>query len=135
MAVVPEPPVHNSGPQTRRWTVLASGVLCGLLALVIIYTKPRAFRSPLAVVVVAAIGLAALLLQSSLYNRQQARPLRAPRWLNVIGIFCALISLFSDVIGLRPQLAQAMAFAAIGAFSISGTIIMHALRKGRIAQR
>jgi uncharacterized membrane protein len=132
---VPEPPNNNSGAQSRRWTVVGSGVLCGLLALVIIYTKPHAFRSPLAVVVVAAIGLAALLLQMALYNRQQGESLRAPTWLNVVGILCALAALFGDVLRLRPQLAQAMAFAAIGAFSISGAVIMHAFRKRRIAPK
>lgn len=130
-----ERPVNNSGAQSRRWTVVGSGVLCGLLALVIIYTKPRAFRSPVAVVVVAAIGLAALLLQIALYNRQQGESLRAPTWLNIVGILCALAALFGDVLRMRPQLAQAMAFGAIGAFSISGAVIMHAFRKRRTAPK
>jgi len=47
----------------RRWTVIASGLLILALALVVIYTGPNAFYSPVALVVVAAIGLAALLLQ------------------------------------------------------------------------
>lgn len=132
---MPELPINNSGAQSRRWTVVGSGVLCGLLALVIIYTKPRAFRSALAVVVVAAIGLAALLLQMALYNRQQGESLRAPTWLNVVGILCALAALFGDVLRMSPQLAQAMAFGAIGAFSISGAVIMHAFRKRRIAPK
>ena len=134
MAVVSESP-SNARPWSRRWTVLGSGVLCGLLALVVIYTKPRAFHSPLAVVVVAAIGLAALLLQTALHNRQQREPLRAPTWLNVIGILCALAALFADVLRLRPQLAQAMALGAIGAFSISGAVILHALRQQRITSK
>lgn len=132
---MPEPSINNSGSRSRRWTVIGSGVLCGLLALVIIYTKPRAFRSPLAVVVVAAIGLAALLLQLAIYNRQQGNPLRAPKWLNVIGILCALLALFADVLRVRPQLAQAMAFGAVGAFSISGAMIMHAFRKRRVVPK
>jgi len=106
-----------------------------LLALVILYTKPRAFHSPLAVVVVAAIGLAALLLQTTLYNRQQSQPLRAPRWLNVLGILCALLAVFRDVLGLRLQVAQALALGAIVAFSISGAVIIRGLRKGRIAPK
>jgi len=109
-------------------------VLCGLLALVVIYTKPRAFHSPLRWLW-SAIGLAALLLQTALHNRQQRQPLRAPTWLNVIGILCALAALFADVLRLRPQLAQAMALGAIGAFSISGAVILHALRQQRIAQK
>lgn len=115
--------------------MLGAGILCGLLALVILYTKPRAFHSPLAVVVLAAIGLAALLLQITLYNRQQGEVLRAPRWLNILGILCALIAVFHDVLGLRPQVAQALALGAIVAFSISGAVIMHALRKRRIAPK
>jgi hypothetical protein len=47
----------------RRWTVIASGLLLLALALVVIYTGPAAFLSPVALVTVAAIGLAALLLQ------------------------------------------------------------------------
>lgn len=131
MAVVLELPINKSEPQPRRFTVVGAGILCGLLALVIIYTKPRAFHSPLAVVVVAAIGLAALLLQITLYNRQQSEPLRAPRWLNVLGILCALVAVFGDTLRLPSQLALAMAFGAIGAFSISSAVIMHTLRKRR----
>jgi hypothetical protein len=116
----------------RRWTVLGAGVLCGLLALVVIYTKPRAFHSPIAVVVVSAIGLAALLLQTTLYNHQQTEPLRAPKWLNILGILCAMLALFADVLRFPAQLALAMAFGAIGAFSISAAVIMHALRKRRV---
>ena len=131
---MPEPP-NNSGPWSRRWTVIGSGVLCGLLALVVIYTKPRAFHSPMAIVVVAAIGLAALLLQTALHGRQEQIQLRAPRWFNLLGILFALIAVFADVLRLRPQLALAMAFGAIGAFSVSGAIIMRALRKRRIESR
>lgn len=127
-----EPSTHNSG---RRWTVVGAGILCGLLALVILYTKPRAFHSPLAVVVVAAIGLAALLLQITLYNRQQNEPLRAPKWLNIVGILCALIAVFGDAFGLRAQIAQTMALGAILSFSISGAVIMHSLRKRRMAPK
>lgn len=123
---------HNSG---RRWTVIGAGILCALLALVVIYTKPRAFHSPLAVVVLAAIGLAALLLQTTLYHPQQIQPLRVPKWLNILGILCALLAVFHDVFRLRPQIAQAMALGAIVAFSISGAVIMHGLRKRRIAPK
>jgi len=132
MTFVAEAPTHNSG---RRWTVLGAGILCGLLALVVLYTKPRAFHSPLAVVVLAAIGMAALLLQINLYNRQQSEPLRAPKWLNILGILCALIAVFGDAFGLRAQISQTLALAAILAFSISGAVIMHSLRKRRIAQK
>ena len=42
---------------------MAAGLLLVALALVVIYTSRGAFFNPLALVVVAAIGLAALLLQ------------------------------------------------------------------------
>jgi uncharacterized membrane protein len=119
----------------RRWTVIASGVLCGLLALVVIYTKASAFYSPIAVMIVAAIGLAAVLLQLRFYNREQSEPLHAPLWLNVVGVFFAVAALFSDVLGLRPGVAQLMPLGAIAAFSISSAVILHAFRKHRIAAK
>lgn len=131
---MPETSVLNSG-RPRRWTVIASGLLCGLLALVVIYTKPRAFYSPIAVMIVAAIGLAAVLLQLRFYNREQSHPLHAPVWLNVLGILFALAALFSDVLGLTPVLAQMTALGAIAAFSISSAIILHGFRKRRIAEK
>ena len=42
---------------SRRWTVIASGLLCGALALVVLFTNRGAFFSPLAVVVMGAVGL------------------------------------------------------------------------------
>jgi uncharacterized membrane protein len=124
--------VVNSG-KSRRWTVIASGLLCGLLALVVIYTKPNAFYSPIAVMIVAAIGLAAVLLQLRFYNREQSQPLHAPLWLNVLGIVFALAALFSDVLRLRGAVAQMMPLGAIAAFSISSAIVLHAFRKHRIS--
>jgi uncharacterized membrane protein len=122
-------------PKARRWTVIASGVLCGLLALVVIYTKSSAFYSPIAVMIVAAIGLAAVLLQLRFYNREQAEPLHAPLWLNIAGILFAAGALFSDVFHLRPAVAQLMPLGAIAAFSISSAVILHAFRKHRIAAK
>jgi len=119
----------------RRWTVIASGALCGLLAVVVIYTKSSAFYSPIAVMIVAAIGLAAVLLQLRFYNREQSEPLHAPLWLNVVGVFFAVAALFSDVLRLRPAVAQLMPLGAIAAFSISSAVILHAFRKHRIAAK
>lgn len=119
----------TSTPKSRRWTVIAAGLLCGLLALVVIYPKSNAFHSPLAVVVVAAIGLAAVMLQLRFYNRERSRPVRAPLWLNVLGIVFALAALFSDVLHLSSDMAQLMALGAIGSFSISSAVILHAFRK------
>jgi uncharacterized membrane protein len=131
---MPEASGLNSA-RSRRWTVIAPGLLCGLLGLVVIYTKPDAFYSPIAVMIVAAIGLAAVLLQLRFYNREQSRPLHAPVWLNVLGILFALAALFSDVLRLRPAVAQMMPLGAIAAFSISSAIILHAFRKKRTADK
>ena len=76
----------------RRWTVIASGLLLLALALVVIYTGPNAFLSPVALVVVAAIGLAALLLQ--VWFHRDLPNIHSPLWLNVLGILCAMVSLF-----------------------------------------
>ncbi len=121
--------------QPRRWTVIASGLLCGALALVVIFTTRGAFYSPLAVVVVAAIGLAAVLLQLRLRNRDQANPVHPPVWPNALGILCALGALFADLLKLRPEVAQLLALAAIGIFAISSAVILHAFRKQRIASK
>jgi len=128
---VPDATAPNSGTKPRRWTVIAAGLLCGLLALVVIYTNPQAFRSPLAVVVVAAIGLAAVLAQLRFYNREMAQPVHAPTWLNVIGILFAVAALFADVLRLTSHWAQTMVLGAVLSFSISSAVILHAFRKGR----
>ncbi len=124
----------NTG-KPRRWTVIASGLLCGVLALVVIFTNRGAFFSPLAVVVVAAIGLAAVLLQVRFYNREQASAVHPPVWLNVLGILFALAALFADQLRLRPQVAQMMALGAVGCFGISSAIVLHAFRKHRLTSK
>ena len=131
---MPEPATLSTR-KSRRWTVIASGCLCGLLALVVIYTKPNAFYSPIAVMIVAAIGLAAVLLQLRFYNREQAHPLHAPVWLNVLGILFALAALFSDVLHFSSAIAQMMPLGAIGAFSISSAIVLHGFRTRKMTER
>lgn len=128
--VVPE--TSAATPKSRRWTVIASGLLAVLLALVVMFTKAEAFRSPLAVMVVAAIGLAAVLLQLRFYNRQQLHPVHAPLWLNVLGILFAIIALFSDLFGLARPVGHMAALGAVGAFAVSSAIILHGFRKHRI---
>jgi len=110
----------------RRWTVIASGLLLLALALVVIYTGPNAFYSPVALVVVSAIGLAALLLQ---VRFRQDLPIHSPLWLNVLGIFCALVSLFSDYLRMNRGTLDLVAFAAVVCFGISGSLILYALRR------
>jgi uncharacterized membrane protein len=100
------------------------------LALVVIYTSRAAFFSPLALVVVAAIGLAALLMQLRL-RRDIERPIRAPFWLNVLGLVCAVAAIFSDRLHLTTRMFQTVALAAVTCFGISGIVVLHALRKPR----
>jgi len=121
----------NPSAKSRRWTVIAPGLLCGLLALVVIYPKANAFRSPLAVVIVAAIGLVAVLLQLRFHNRDRKHPVRAPLSLNLLGIAFAVIALLGDALHLNSDVAQLMALGAIGSFSISSAVILHAVRKDR----
>ena len=119
-----------------RLTVIGSGLLCGLLALVVLFTDKRAFFSPVAVVVVAAIGLAAVLLQLRLRNREQTTAIHPPVLvLNVVGIFLALAALFADRLRFSSQMTQLTALGAIGIFAVSGAIILHAFRKQRIVQK
>jgi drug/metabolite transporter (DMT)-like permease len=123
--------VPDSRSNSRRWTVIASALLCCGLGLVVIYTRRTAFFSPLAVVVVAAIGLAAVLLQLRYYNREHSKPVRAPVWLNIVGVLFALTALLSDFIGLSGQLAEVMALGAVGSFAVSSAVILAAFRKRR----
>jgi uncharacterized membrane protein len=111
---------------TRRWTVIASGLLLLALALVVIYTGPNAFFSPVALVVVAAIGLAALLLQ---VRFRRDLPIHSPLWLNILGIVCAMATLFADVLRMTGPALDLVAFSAVVCFGISGSLILNALRR------
>ena len=118
-----------SGPAARRWTVIVSGLLLLALALVVIYTRPNAFLSPIALVVVAAIGLAALLLQ--LRFRQDLPQVRSPLWLNVLGLLCAVLALAADFLKMPRRILEVVSFAAVVCFGISGSLILQALRRQR----
>jgi hypothetical protein len=117
-------------PKVRRWTIFAAALLLLALALVVIYTSGSAFRSPLALVVVAAIGLAALLVQIRSRDYQGA-PIRAPVWLNALGIACSVVAVFADVLRVRPAWMLMTALGAVICFAISGIIVLDALRKQR----
>jgi drug/metabolite transporter (DMT)-like permease len=119
----------------RRWTVIASGLLCGVLALVVAFTDRAAFFSPLAAVVVAAVGAVAVMLQLRLRNRRQATVVHAPLWLNLLGIAFALAALFADHLRITPQLGQLMALGAVGSFAISSAVILHAFRRDRVGSK
>lgn len=120
----------SSGEVARRWTVIASGLLILALALVVIFTRRSAFLSPLALVVVAAIGFAALLLQARF--RRDLPDVRSPFWLNVLGIAFATASLVADYLHIRNPILQVAAFGAVFCFGISGAVILQALRRRRI---
>ena len=115
------------GSAARRWTVIASGLLILALALIVIYTRPNAFLSPVALVVVAAIGLAALLLQ--LRFRQDMPRIHSHLWLNTIGLVCAICALAADVLHMPWRTLELVSFAAVVCFGVSGSLILRALRR------
>ena len=123
---MPETP----SPMARRWTVIASGFLLLAIALVVLYSGRTAFHSPVAVVVLAAIGLAAALLQLRLRPDVPGK-VRVPQWLNVVGILCALFALFADRLKLSSNLGQVMALVAVGCFAVSSFVVLDAIRKSR----
>ena len=136
------PPLYNFGsgllpdatsnppppPKPVRGTIIAAGFLLLALALVVLYTSRSAFSSPLALVVVAAIGLAALLLQLRLRRNAGVR-VQAPLWLNVLGLVFAVAAVFADALRLGPSLLPVAALGAVVCFAISGVVVLHALRK------
>src|SRR5260370_31340971 len=103
-------PSQSKSKVVRRWTVIAAGLLLLALALVVIYTGPNAFLSPVALVTVAAIGLAALLLQ--VWFRRDL-PIHSPLCLNTLGILCALGSLFADYLLLARRALDLPPFAPV----------------------
>jgi uncharacterized membrane protein len=128
---VPAQPEQDLPGKPRRWSIIAAGLLLFALALVVIYTSRAAFFSPLALVVVAAIGLAALLLE--LRFRKNVSPrVRAPLWLNVVGLVFALGAVFSDLFHVGANLMLVASLGAVGCFAISGIVILHALRKKKV---
>jgi drug/metabolite transporter (DMT)-like permease len=121
-------PNPDAGRPRRRPTIFAAALLLLALALVVTYTSGTAFRSPLAMVVVAAVGLAALLLQIRLRNNPGGR-VHAPLWLNVLGVVCALVAVFADILRVSPAWMLIVALSAVFCFAISGIIVLDALRK------
>lgn len=117
-------------PKSRRWSIVAAGLLLLALALVVIYTSRSAFSSPLALVVVAAIGLAALLLQLRL-RKDTSAEVHAPLWLNVLGLIFAVTAVIADVLHFSANVMVVAALGSILCFGVSGTAVLHALRKKR----
>lgn len=87
--------------------------------------------SPVALVVVAAIGLAALLLQLRL--REGLSPtIKAPLWLNVLGVVLGGIAVFADSLRLSAAITLVTALVAVVCFALSGIIVLNGLRKRRV---
>jgi hypothetical protein len=132
-----ELPNQTPKPVVRGRTVIAAALLLAALALVVLYTNRSAFLSPVALVVVAAIGVAALLLQRRLRPSLSSQTLpggdrhlssRAPLWLNAIGVVFALAALCANIL----HNAAYTLLAALGAvilFAVGGIIMIRALRR------
>ena len=118
-------------PRSRRWTILPAAFLLLALGLIVTYTSRRAFFSPLALMVVAAIGLAALLMQLRL-RHDIGFQVRAPLWLNVLGLIFAFAAIGADMFFMGAALLLVAALGAVLCFAISGIIVLHALRKKRV---
>jgi drug/metabolite transporter (DMT)-like permease len=115
-------------PKPRGWALVAAGLLLLALALVVLYTGQRAFLSPLALLVVAAIGLAALLLQLRLRKDLDKR-IHAPLWLNVLGLIFAVSAVLTDFLHLSSNIMLVTALAAVVCFGFSGMSVLRSLRK------
>jgi hypothetical protein len=127
----------NSVPALRTGdaTLIAAAVLLAALAVVVIYTGRAAFLSPLALVVMAAIGVTALLLQLRLrpdLSQPGARSsaVRVSLWMNAIGVIFAVGAIFGDFLRLKPAVLLVAALAAVGCFAVSGVVVLNMLRKG-----
>ena len=118
----------------RRWSVIAAGLLILAIGLVVMFTGNAAFHSPTAAVVLAAVGLVAVLMQLRL--RPAAAPrVRAPQWLSLIGIAFALAALFADYLKLSPGMYQVSALGAVGCFGVSGVIVLDGIRRSRASAK
>jgi drug/metabolite transporter (DMT)-like permease len=120
-----------SESQRRRWNVITSGLLIAALALVVMFTNRANFLSPIAVIVVAAVGAVALMLQLRFRYREVTTHVHVPLWLNVLGVVFALSALFGEPLHLHGQTVEVIALLAVFCFAISGAFILHELRKQR----
>jgi hypothetical protein len=133
-----DPSTPGPRPQPRGTSIVAAGLLLAALALVVLYTSRRAFLSPVALVVVAAIGMAALLLQlrlrpnlssSNRDSSERGLPLRGPLLMNALGVAFAIGAVFADVLHLNGVFMLIAALAAVVSFAVGGIIVLRSLRK------
>lgn len=125
---MPEIDTHPASQPKPRWSIVAAGLLLLALALVVLYTSRAAFSSPIAMVVVATIGFAALLLQLRL-RTAKSDSVRAPLSLNVAALLLALAAVFADILHLRASVTLVAALGAVVCFAINGIVVLRALRK------
>jgi hypothetical protein len=104
------------------------------IALIVLFTGNAAFHSPTSAVVLAAVGLVAVLLQLRL-RPEGAQKVRAPQWLNFVGIVCAACSLFADYLKLSSNLYQVAALGAVGCFGVSSLIMLDGIRRSRVSAK
>ena len=123
-------PTSNPRPQTnpRGWALVAAGFLLLALSVVVLYTGRGAFLSPLALVVVAAIGLAALLLQLRL-RKDMDKSIHPPLWINVLGLIFAVAAVIADFLHLGGNFMLIAALGAVVCFAVSGIAVLRSLRK------
>ncbi len=123
---------------SRGSPLIAAALLLAALALVVLYTGRPAFLSPVALVVVAAIGVAALLLRLRLRPEisstaaSSTRSSRIPVLLNALGVACAVVAIFADVLHLSVAVLMVAALAGVVSFGASGIIVLASLRKRRM---
>ncbi len=126
----PPPSDREEKRRPRRFTIVAAGLLLIALGVVVTYTTRGAFMSPVALVVVAAIGLAALLLQLRL-RQDAAAPVQAPLWLTVLGVVSAVAAVLADIFHLNQAAMLVTALLAVICFAVSSVIVLSGLRKRR----
>jgi uncharacterized membrane-anchored protein len=114
--------------------VITSGLLIGTLALVVTFTSRANFLSPIAVMVVAAVGAVALMLQLRFRYREVTSNVQVPLWLNVFGVIFALSALFGERLRLGGMI-EVISLLSVFCFAISGAFILHELRKQRTAPK
>lgn len=118
-------------PKSRGWALVAAGLLLLALALVVLYTSRGAFLSPLALVVVAAIGLAAVLLQLR-FLKNTDQNVQAPLWVNILGLIFAMSAVLADFLHVSANLMLVAALGAVVCFAVSGVRVLRSLRRPKI---